>query len=356
MPYTYLEVCAGCGGLSYGLELAGLQNYALIEIDKNCINTLKTNFPDAKIIHKDMRKVNFKKYNGKVDIVVGGIPCQSHSIAGKREGLQNKDKGGLFFDYYRCVKEINPKMFLIENVEGLQNINQGETLKFIIKKMEKLGFDVTYQLLNAVNYYVPQKRKRLFIIGTKFGIDFEFPEEKTKILTMKHALKNVPESEGMKYSKDKKKVMKLVPAGGCWINLPVDIQKEYMGKSINSGGGKRGMARRLSWDEPCLTLTTSPAQKQTERCHPDKTRPLTTREYARIQTFPDTFVFEGSISNIYKQIGNAVPCMLAFFMGIQIVKCLNSMEEERIICEYVTKQIKNIEKYSLYKNIKNNLF
>ena len=136
---------------------------------------------------------------------------------------------------------------------------------------------------------------------------------------MKDALKDVPESEGTKYSEEKKKVMELVPEGGCWINLPEDIKKKYMGNSLNSGGGKRGIARRLSWDEPSLTLTTSPCQKQTERCHPSETRPLKTREYARIQTFPDNFVFEGSISSIYKQIGNAVPCMLGYYLGLSLI-------------------------------------
>jgi DNA (cytosine-5)-methyltransferase 1 len=115
--YTYLEVCAGCGGLSYGLELVGFKSVALVEIDKNCVNTLKKNFDDKNIILNDMRKTDFTKYKDKVDILVGGIPCQSFSMAGKREGLENKDKGGLFYDFLRCIKEINPKMFMIENVE-----------------------------------------------------------------------------------------------------------------------------------------------------------------------------------------------------------------------------------------------
>lgn len=124
--------------------------------------------------------------------------------------------------------------------------------------------------------------------------------------------------------------MKLIPQGGCWINLPKPIQKTYMGASYKSGGGKRGMARRLSLKEPSLTLMTSPSQKMTERCHPTETRPLTNREYARIQTFPDSFQFSGSTNNIYKQIGNAVPCLLSFYIGIQIMICLNKIEKETL--------------------------
>ena len=325
MKYTYLEVCAGCGGLSCGLECAGLEASVLVEIDKTCIKTLKKNFKCPIILESDMRTIDFKPYKGKIDIVVGGIPCQSFSIAGKREGLANDNKGGLFYDFYRCLQEVEPAMFMIENVEGLKNINNGETLTTIISDLEKLGYTVAYKVLNATKFNVPQKRKRLIIIGTTYGVEFEYPEEHETILTMRDALKNVPISKGMEYSEKKKAVLDIVPQGGCWINLPDAIKAEYMGKSLNAGGGKRGMARRLSWDEPCLTLTTSPCQKQTERCHPDDTRPLRLREYARIQTFPDTFIFEGSTGSVYKQIGNAVPCMLAYYVGKQIIKCLNKI-------------------------------
>jgi len=335
--YKYLEVCAGCGGLSYGLECSGLTGELLIEVDKNCVKTLKRNFDVEKIMESDMRKVDCKKYKGIVDFLVGGIPCQSYSMAGKREGLNDEEKGGLFYDYLRILDEIEPSMFMIENVEGLVSINKGETLKLMIKELEKREYNVDYKVLNSQYYNVPQKRKRLIIIGTSMDVKFEYPEPNEKILTMKDALKDVPESEGTKYSEEKKKVMELVPEGGCWINLPEDIKKKYMGNSLNSGGGKRGIARRLSWDEPSLTLTTSPCQKQTERCHPSETRPLKTREYARVQTFPDNFVFEGSISSIYKQIGNAVPCMLGYYLGCNIKKALDEITKKNLINKLLEK-------------------
>ncbi len=132
LKYKYLEVCAGCGGLSYGLECAGLKGEVLIEMEKNCINTLKKNFQNTTVLHQDMRKIDYSKYKDMIDIVVGGIPCQSYSIAGKREGLDNPDKGGLFYDYLRILDDIEPKMFMIENVEGLLNIDGGETIKYMI--------------------------------------------------------------------------------------------------------------------------------------------------------------------------------------------------------------------------------
>jgi hypothetical protein len=132
--------------------------------------------------------------------------------------------------------------------------------------------------------------------------------------------------EGVEYQQKARKieVLDLVPPKGYWRDLPLRVQKKFMGGSFYLGGGKTGIARRIGWDEPCLTLTCSPAQKQTERCHPDETRPFTVREYARIQTFPDDWNFEGSVAQQYKQIGNAVPINLGREVGYSIIKFLNS--------------------------------
>ena len=136
---------------------------------------------------------------------------------------------------------------------------------------------------------------------------------------------DVAKSEGQKYPQRKKEILDMVPPGEYWRSLPLEVQKEYMQKSFYLSGGKTGIARRISWDEPSLTLTCSPAQKQTERCHPDVTRPFEVREYARIQTFPDNWIFEGSQAQQYKQIGNAVPVNLAEEIGHSIVKLLNDI-------------------------------
>ena len=221
-------------------------------------------------------------------------------------------------------------MCIIENVEGLVRHDKGRTMETIVNVLEnELGYDVQYKVLNAVDYGVAQKRKRMFLVGTKKGVIFNYPKKVKGNPVLRDALKDVPESEGTEYSDKKKEVLELVPPGGCWVDLPEDVQKEYMGKSFYSGGGKRGMARRISWDEPCLTLTTSPCQKQTERCHPEEVRPFTVREYARIQSFPDDWEFEGGITSKYKQIGNAVPVKVAEAVGLEVIKALNGENKRK---------------------------
>ena len=141
---------------------------------------------------------------------------------------------------------------------------------------------------------------------------------------LKNVLNDVPISIGAKYNQNKIDLFKLIPQGGCWINLPKDKQQTYLGKSFFSGGGKRGILYRLSMEKPSLTLLCTPTQKQTERCHPLEERPLNIREYARIQTFNDNYIFCGSMASQYKQIGNAVPVYLAKQMGNSIVDALKS--------------------------------
>jgi DNA (cytosine-5)-methyltransferase 1 len=315
-----VELFAGAGGLALGLEKAGLKHELLVEIDKDCVSTLRHNRPEWNIVHDDIKNVDFTNINA--EIVTGGFPCQAFSYAGKKLGFEDT-RGTLFFEFARAVKEIRPKICLAENVEGLVRHDKGRTLETMINILTNLGYNIQYKVLNSVNFNVPQKRKRIILIGTCNGFNFIYPKPNNRILTIKDALKNVPESDGISYSVKREEVLKLVPPGGCWIDLPSDIKKEYMGKSYYSAGGKRGMARRMSWDEPCLTLTTSPSQKQTERCHPDETRPFTIREYARIQTFPDEWIFKGGKSSQYKQIGNAVPVTLGEILGRQLIKALN---------------------------------
>ena len=206
--------------------------------------------------------------------------------------------------------------------------------KFNIAEQQNEGkYNIYHQVLNSKDYNVPQKRERVIIIGVHSSIKkkFTFPKKSTNILVLKDVLMDVPDSIGASYPKKKIDVMNLIKPGGCWVDLPEDIQKSYVGeKTLQAGGGKRGIARRLSMDEPCLTLTTSPCQKQTERCHPVETRPLNVREYARIQTFPDSYIFEGSMSNQYKQIGNAVPVKLALAVAEQIKLFLKEPEDDDI--------------------------
>ncbi|WP_322630627.1 DNA cytosine methyltransferase [Aedoeadaptatus coxii] len=332
MEVTGIELFAGAGGLALGLEEAGVKGLAFVEFDRSACDTLRENRPDWNVIEDDIGNVDFRGFKGKIDLVSGGAPCQAFSYAGKRLGFGDT-RGTLFAQFARCVKETEPKMFLFENVKGLLSHDKGRTFNTIIHEFQKLGYEVQYQVLNSAYYGVGQKRQRLIVIGIREDlaetINFSYPEPEEKMTTLREVLNDVPPSPYQPYSENKKRVMKLVPAGGCWVDLPRDVAMDYMGRSYYSGGGKRGMARRISWDEPCLTLTTSPSQKQTERCHPDETRPFTIREYARIQSFPDEWKFEGSIGEQYKQIGNAVPVELARRLGLKVIESLKNAQKER---------------------------
>lgn len=337
-PYHLLELFAGAGGLAIGMELAGFKSVLLNEIDPAACKTLRKNRPEWNIVEGDIAAIDFSPYRDKIDILSGGFPCQAFSYAGKKLGFEDT-RGTLFFEFARAVKETNPKVFVAENVRGLLAHEDGRTLDTITEIIDELGYYlVSPRVLKAVFYKVPQKRERLFLIGIRKDladkVEFHWPSPYYRILTLKDALKagelydtDVPSSIGQTYPQRKAEILAQVPAGGYWKDLPDHLQREYMQKSYFLGGGKTGMARRLSWDEPSLTLTCAPAQKQTERCHPEETRPLTVREYARIQTFPDNWHFEGSQTAQYKQIGNAVPVNLAYAVGRSLIRLLNDIEE-----------------------------
>ncbi|WP_443937364.1 DNA (cytosine-5-)-methyltransferase [Pedobacter sp. MW01-1-1] len=330
--YKVLELFAGAGGLAVGMEKAGLKCVALNEIDKYACQTLRKNRAHWNVLEGDIKTFDFSEYANKVDVVTGGFPCQAFSYAGKKLGLADA-RGTLFYEFARVVQEVNPLICIGENVRGLLSHENGKTLQGMISILDEIGYNVVpVQVLKAIDYKVPQKRERLILVGVRKDINlkYEYPRPYKKVYNLKDALKkgelfdcNVPKSTGAKYPLSKKEVLDLVPPKGYWRDLPLDIQKEFMGGSFYLGGGKTGIARRIGWDEPCLTLTCSPAQKQTERCHPDETRPFTVREYARIQTFPDDWEFVGSLVQQYKQIGNAVPVNLGREIGYSIVKFLN---------------------------------
>lgn len=329
MSVVGIELFAGAGGLALGLEQAGIEGLAYVEIDKYACQTLRENRPQWRVVEGDIAEVDFSPYKGKVDVVTGGPPCQAFSYAGKKLGFGDT-RGTLFAEFARCVAETEPKMFLFENVRGMLSHDRKRTFETIRHEFASLGYKIQHQVLNAAFHGVGQKRERLFIVGTRNDladcVHFEFPQPDEHMTVLRDVLKDVPDSPYQAYSEAKRRVLEMVPAGGCWVDLPDEVAREYMGRSYFSGGGRRGMARRISWDEPSLTLTTSPSQKQTERCHPDETRPFTVREYARIQSFPDTWTFVGSVGEQYKQIGNAVPTELARRMGVRIVKALEKAD------------------------------
>lgn len=324
---TSIELFAGAGGLALGMENAGIKHKMLVEIDKHAASTLKNNRPKWNVVCADAREISYTGVSA--DIVTGGFPCQAFSFAGNQMGFEDA-RGTLFFELARCIKEVRPKIAVGENVRGLLTHDNGKTLRAMLSILDDLGYRVAYRVLRAQYLDVPQKRERLVIIAVRkdLSLPIFFPKEKDYTISMREALADVPFSLGQEYPKKKREVMELVPAGGYWRDLPIKIQKAYMGGSFYLGGGKTGMARRLSWDEPSLTLTCSPAQKQTERCHPVETRPLNVREYARIQTFPDDWQFQGSTNAQYKQIGNAVPVNLGYHVGRCLVAMLEGKKDD----------------------------
>ncbi len=337
--YTSIELFAGAGGLALGLEMAGFEHIGLVEFDKSAANTLKVNRPNWNILCEDVELVakrdlekefGIKKF--QLDLLSGGAPCQSFSYAGKRLGLEDV-RGTMFYHYATFLKKLQPKMFLFENVKGLLTHDKGKTFKTIYDIFEEQGYKVTYSVLNALDYGVAQKRERLIVIGIRNDladdVTFEFPKKYNKQLVLRDILQDVPESECAKYSKEKEAIFKLVPPGGYWKDISPDIAQSYMKSCWFMEGGRTGILRRLSLDEPSLAVLTTPQMKQTERCHPLEVRPFSIRENARIQSFPDEWEFTGTIASKYKQIGNAVPCNLAKEIGLNIKKALGEVKMDK---------------------------
>ncbi|MEG2909361.1 MAG: DNA (cytosine-5-)-methyltransferase, partial [Erysipelotrichaceae bacterium] len=334
--FTSIELFAGAGGLALGIERAGFDTLGLIEFDKAAADTLKCNRPHWRVINDDIANVSgldlegyFHLEKGELDLLSGGAPCQSFSYAGKRLGLEDA-RGTLFYHYALFLKKLQPKMFLFENVRGLLTHDHGKTYQMITGIFEQEGYTIQKKVLNAWEYAVPQKRERLITIGIRNDlvdqIKFEFPVPHKYKPVLRDILLDCPKSIGSPYSKYKQEIFELVPPGGYWRDVPEDIAKAYMKSCWHMEGGRTGILRRLSLDEPSLTVLTSPSQKQTDRCHPLEARPFTVRENARCQSFPDDWEFCGSVGQQYKQVGNAVPVNLAYEIGCKLkegLECLS---------------------------------
>jgi len=355
-----ISLFSGAFGLDLGLEQAGFHTISIVEKEQDAIKTIALNRANSlsKIIAREIQNVNSQDLLregsltlgrdlkvGEIDLVTGGPPCQSFSTAGKRESIGDP-RGSLFMDFIRIVKDLQPRFFIMENVRGLLSaaishrpINQrgldspplqpdemsGTALKVVLDEMKTLGYKVIYNLLEAADYGVPQNRERVIFIGSRDNENISFPlpthskdgRNLPKWRTLKDALIDLIEinPEFTAYPESRLQYLRLLKAGENWRYLPRELQQAAMGGAYNSGGGKVGFYRRLSWDKPSPTITTSPYQKATDMCHPLELRPLTVRESAKIQTFPDDWIFYGSVSSKYRQIGNAVPVLLAKNIG-----------------------------------------
>ena len=347
MPVN-LSLFSGAGGLDIGLEQVGFDTLTYVEADKFCRETLTSNITNNRDIHDDVR--TFKGSPGIYDIVCGGPPCQSFSTAGKREALEDS-RGNLIYEFIRIVAETKPRFFVMENVRGLESASlpdkpMGSVLQEeVYPKFAELGYELSTGLVSSLDYGIAQDRKRFLIIGSR---DHEFgswPERMPilRLLPPTHgttgSLRDKPykvlcevltdlpdEDECMSYSEARAKIYSEVPAGENWRyfrdspEYTTEYVQDVLGGAYNSSGGRVGFWRRLSWDKWSPTLTTSPVQKATGLCHPDETRPLSVREYARIQGFPDDWEFVGNTAAKYRQIGNAVPIVLGKVIGEQLIK------------------------------------
>ena len=333
--YTSIELFAGAGGLALGVEKAGFNTLGLIEFDKDAADTLKKNRPNWNVINDDIANIScldLEKYfsikKGELDLLSGGAPCQAFSYAGKRLGLEDA-RGTLFYHYALFLEKLQPKMFLFENVRGLLTHDHGKTYATMLDIFTRAGYTIDKQVLNAWNYDVPQKRERLITIGIRNDLvektEYRFPKAHSYKPVLRDVLLDCPDGPGVPYGEKKRKIFELVPAGGYWRDIDPAIAKEYMKSCWDMEGGRTGILRRMSLDEPSLTVLTSPSQKQTERCHPLEARPFTVRENARCQTFPDDWEFCGNVSAQYKQVGNAVPVNLAYDIAKEIANSLDML-------------------------------
>lgn len=332
--YKSIELFAGAGGLALGLEQAGFTTIGLIEKNKDAADTLKLNRPKWNVICDNIENIAtenlemlFNIRKGDLALLSGGAPCQSFSTIGKRLGLEDV-RGTMFYYYAIFLNKLQPKAFIFENVKGLRNHDNKRTYSTMLNIFEDAGYTTVYKVLNAWDYGAPQRRERLITIGFRNDIvescEYKFPTShkyKPVIRDIKLDI-NPGADECARYSENKYEVIKLVPPGGCWKDVPEEIAKPYMKLCWYMPGGKTGILRRFSLDEPCFTIMTSPSSKQTDRCHPLEIRPFSYRENARLQTFPDDWKFCGSLSSKYMQVGNAVPVSLAKDIGTSIIEAL----------------------------------
>lgn len=349
---------AGAGGLDMGIHKAGFDVKLNVELELKYCETLRTNNPNMNVVCGNIMEYSKEriykeacvKSDEEISLMFGGSPCQSFSTAGKRKAFDD-ERGLAMIKFANLIEEVKPKAFLIENVTGLlsaplknrpekergagfpplsEEEEKGSALKYLLNQFK--SYNISYKKINSADYGVPQKRERVFIVGIRKDIKkiFEFPEtthgkNKKKYSTFRDILSELSnvKHEHSEYSEKRLNYMKLIPkGGGNWKDLEDEVAKEAMGKSYFSGGGKTGFFRRIKIDEPAPTMLTSPTQNSTVLGHPLEDRPLSIQEYLAVQGFPINYKVNGTISDKYTQIGNAVPVPVARIMGEKILSTL----------------------------------
>jgi DNA (cytosine-5)-methyltransferase 1 len=354
---TVISLFSGAMGLDLGLEKAGFEIRAGVECNTAAVDTIESNRPGLSIPHRleevstttilEKARLNI----GEATVVTGGPSCQAFSTAGQRRSLGDP-RGTMFREFLRVVKEAQPEFFVMENVRGILSAavkhrllkergpafpalspeeQLGSALTEVLKELRSTGYYVVFDLVNAADYGVPQTRERILFIGSRDGKPLKVPQRTHSEggrdgllpwITLRQALDGFQEEKPLfrSLSATKRHFIQQVPEGGNWRTLPKDIQAEALGGAYQSWGGRGGFYRRLAWGRPAPALTTRPDSKATMLIHPNEDRPLTIGEFARIQQFPNDWIFCGSIPQHYAQIGNAVPIGLGEAVGRSILE------------------------------------
>ncbi len=349
-----LSFFSGAMGLDLGLEKAGLNVLLACEVDKHCRKTIETNRPEVALLGDiwqysatDIREAAGLSATDDIDVVVGGPPCQAFSTAGARRGFQDV-RGNVFLKFIDLILELQPRYAVIENVRGLLSAplshrphaqrdaawmpgleeKPGGALLHILERLRAGGYGVSFQLYNAANFGVPQTRERVILICSRDGTklpplnpthsqDGAFGLQPWR--TFAQAVAGVQGCDHVDFPADRLRYYRLLGPGQYWKHLPEALQKEALGKSYYSGGGKTGFLRRMAWDKPSCTLVTAPNMPATDICHPVENRPLSIQEYKRLQMFPDDWQLCGNLKEQYRQVGNAVPGGLGEAVGRAIL-------------------------------------
>jgi DNA (cytosine-5)-methyltransferase 1 len=351
--FVALSFFTGAMGLDLGLEKAGISTVLASEIDDAARKTIQLNRPGLKLIgdfreHNgaEIRRLAGVKRSTDIDLVFGGPPCQAFSTAGKRKAFED-DRGNVFLRFIDLILELRPRYAVIENVRGLlsapllhrPHVNRGAgfgplameeqeggALAFILDRLRGAGYGVSFNLYNAANFGSPQIRERVVVVCSRDGekLPYLVPTHSNDPRfglkpwrTLRDALNGLPNSpcDYVGFPEKRLRFYRMLSEGQNWRNLPAEIQQEALGRSFFAGGGKTGFLRRLAWDKPSPTLVTHPAMPATDLAHPNELRPLSIQEYKRIQEFPKGWKLSGSLTDQYRQIGNAVPTSLGKAIG-----------------------------------------
>lgn len=332
MKYSYIDLFCGAGGLSFGFDKAGFENIFSVEINQEFAKTYKKNFPSHKLLVEDIRDISNDTVrelvgNREVDIIIGGPPCQGFSIAGNiGRTFIDDERNRLFKEFVRFVSEVNPKMFIMENVAAMATHLKGKTIKAIVDAFEHagMGYKVKWEVLNTVNYEIAQERRRIVVVGVRSDLDTEFsyPTHSTIIKTIKEVIgdlpplasgekSNIPNHIAMSHSEQMLEKMSYIKDGGDRYDIPEELRPK-------SGDVRKYIRYDSTRPSVCVT------GDMRKIFHYEQNRALTCRELARIQSFPDSFVFEGKSIQIQQQIGNAVPPKLANFLAEQAKETLDN--------------------------------